>query len=105
MNDARPLFPYGPLFTEAVRAYRKTDQCVRELDNARRALSRSGVADHFYHSVTLELRRRLAELAKMIVLLALIPLTTTAPREIPLQEAGQPSAPVCVQYCIDGVPQ
>ena len=41
----------------------------------------------------------------LLVLLAVIPLTTTAPKEIPLQEAGQLTAPVCVQYCLDGVPQ
>lgn len=53
--------------------------------------------------LALLMRRRVENF--LLVLLAVIPLTTTAPTEVPLQSAGQPSAPVCVNYCLAGVAQ
>lgn len=63
--DYRPTIQTGQVFADAVKFWKTRNQCVRELDKARRALYRSGVDASLGAAVTLELRRVLHELEAM----------------------------------------
>jgi hypothetical protein len=63
--DYRPMIQVGEEFKAAVAFWKTRNECVRELEKARKALYRSGVSAAFSAQVTDELRRVLFELEAM----------------------------------------
>jgi len=63
--DYRPMLATGLAFKEAVKFWSPRNQCVKELEKARKALYRSGVSSSLGKMVTSELRKQLHELESM----------------------------------------